>query len=68
MPDTKWHPDLIDFKLRVKKNLETIMKVAGLSNKGRELLLRDLQRMSDEQYTNVMEGGAREKPNEPLRR
>ena len=48
MPDKKWHPDLIEIKLRVKKNLEGIMKVAGLSDKGRELLLRDLQRMSDE--------------------
>lgn len=57
VPDTKWHPDLIDFKLRVKKNLEGIMQLADVSQRGRELLFRDLQRMCDEEMLEVMEGG-----------
>ena len=55
VPDTKWHPDLIDFKMRVRSNLEGIMKQAEVSKRGRGLLLRDLQRMCDEEPLN--EGG-----------
>lgn len=57
VPDTKWHPDLIDFKMRVKKNLEGIMTLADVSERGRGLLLRDLQRMSDEEFAEILEGG-----------
>ena len=57
VPDSKWHPDLIDFKLRIKKNLEGIMRLADVSQRGRELLFRDLQRMSDEEFIDGLEGG-----------
>lgn len=45
IPDHKWLPGLMEYKLRTEKNLDAILSFASCSSKGKNLLLRDINRM-----------------------
>ena len=45
VPEKKWHSDLADFQLRVQANLDAIMTFANVTSRGKNLMLRDLERM-----------------------
>lgn len=45
VPEKKWHSDLADFQLRVQANLDAIMTFACVTSRGKNLMLRDLERM-----------------------